>query len=92
MNAPIYYVGGSKGGVGKSTPAFALIDYLTARDKSVLLLETDNANPDVYKDAAHEKAGFVCKAVNIDVAEGWIELVTLCGENPGHAAVVNAAA
>jgi hypothetical protein len=93
MNAPIYYVGGSKGGVGKSTLAFALIDYLTAREKKVLLLETDNANPDVYKaHTPHESAGLVCKALNLDAAEGWIELVNLCGENPGHAAVVNAAA
>jgi hypothetical protein len=88
-----HYAGGSKGGVGKSTLAFALIDYLTAREKNILLLETDNANPDVYKThKAHESTGLVCKAANLDAAEGWIELVNLCGENPGHAAVVNAAA
>ena len=28
MNAQIFYVGGSKGGVGKSKMSFALIDYL----------------------------------------------------------------
>ena len=28
MNAPIYYIGGSKGGVGKSKFSFSLIDYL----------------------------------------------------------------
>ena len=33
MNAPIFYVGGSKGGVGKSKLSFALIDYLTTREK-----------------------------------------------------------
>ena len=47
MNAPIFYIGGSKGGVGKSKMAFALIDYLKERGQSLLLLETDNANPDV---------------------------------------------
>ena len=31
MNAPSYHVGGSKGGVGKSKLAFALIDYLTGQ-------------------------------------------------------------
>ena len=31
MNAPILYIGGSKGGVGKSSLAFALVDYLIAR-------------------------------------------------------------
>ena len=43
MNAPIYYVGGSKGGVGKSKLAFALIDYLKEREQQILLLETDSA-------------------------------------------------
>ncbi len=36
MNAPIYYVGGSKGGVGKSKLAFALIDYLTEKENKIL--------------------------------------------------------
>jgi hypothetical protein len=93
MNAPIFYVGGSKGGVGKSMVASALVDYLSAREKNVLLLETDNANPDVYKaHLPHENAALVCKLVNLDFAEGWIELVNFCDENPGHVAVVNSAA
>jgi hypothetical protein len=93
MNAPIFYVGGSKGGVGKSMVASALIDYLIAREKNILMLETDNANPDVYKaHLPHENAAFVCKLVNLDSAEGWIELVNLCDENPGHVAVINSAA
>ncbi len=49
MNAPIYYIGGSKGGVGKSIVAFAFIDYLIGKGIKVLLVETDNSNPDVYK-------------------------------------------
>jgi hypothetical protein len=93
MNAPIYYIGGSKGGVGKSKLAFALIDYLLAREKNVLLLETDSSNPDVYKAHQPQKnAALVCKPVNLDHADGWIELVNDCDENPGHIAVVNSAA
>lgn len=34
MNAPILYIGGSKGGVSKSSLAFALVDYLIAREKT----------------------------------------------------------
>jgi hypothetical protein len=93
MNTPVLYVGGCKGGVGKSMVASALVDYLSAREKNVLLLETDNANPDVYKaHLPHENAALICKPVNLDFAEGWIELVNFCDENPGHVAVVNSAA
>jgi hypothetical protein len=93
MNAPIYYVGGSKGGVGKSKLTFALIDYLIAREKNVLLLETDTANPDVWKaHQPHENTALVCKLVSLDSAEGWIELVNYCDEHPGHAALINSAA
>ncbi|WP_346773703.1 hypothetical protein [Desulfovibrio sp. ZJ369] len=42
INASIFYVGGSKGGVGKSKVSFALIDSLLADGKKVLLLESDN--------------------------------------------------
>ena len=93
MNGAILYVGGSKGGVGKSMMAFALIDYLKERGRSVLFLETDNANPDVFKaHQPHENETLVCKPVNLDVAEGWIELVNLCDAHPGHVAVINSAA
>jgi len=93
MNAPIYYVGGSKGGVGKSKLAFALIDYLAERKHTILLLETDNANPDVFKaHQPHASESLVCKTVNLDAAEGWIELVNQCDAFPGHAAVINSAA
>ena len=93
MNAPIYYVGGSKGGVGKSKLAFALIDYLKEREQNVLLLETDSANPDVFKaHQPHENEALICKPVNLDAAEGWIELVNHCDAFPGHVAVINSAA
>jgi len=93
MNAPIYYVGGSKGGVGKSKLAFALIDYLKEREQNVLLLETDSSNPDVWKaHHGYESPVLVCKPINLDVAEGWIELVNHCDEYPGHITVINSAA
>ena len=93
MNAAIYYVGGSKGGVGKSMMSFALIDYLRCQKKNVLLLETDNSNPDVWKaHHEHESPALVCKPINLDTAEGWIELVNHCDAFPEHIAVVNSAA
>ena len=41
----VFYVGGSKGGVGKSLFSFALVDYLLNRNANVLLVDTDTDNP-----------------------------------------------
>ena len=94
MRMPIIYVGGSKGGVGKSKMCYALIHFLTSNEKNkVLLVETDTSNPDVYK--AHSRddlPSIVCKQVNLDVSDGWIELVNLADEMPDHHIVINSAA
>lgn len=93
MNTPMYYVGGSKGGVGKSKLSFALIDYLITLEKKVLLLETDTSNPDTYKTHhPHEKDNMICKIIDLDVSEGWIKLVNYADEFPEHVAVINSAA
>ena len=71
MNAPIYYVGGSKGGVGKSLMAFALIDYLASHGNKILLIESDNSNPDVYKaHQPHQNETLVCEIMDLDSADG----------------------
>ena len=93
MNAPIFYVGGSKGGVGKSKVSFALIDYLLDDGKKVLLLESDTSNPDVFKaHQPHENDTLVCREADLDSADGWIELVNIAAEFPKHCMVVNSAA
>lgn len=66
---PIYLVGGSKGGVGKSFVALALADYLLRRDIHAALVETDTSNPDVMKAVQDEMR---CIAYNLDDADGWI--------------------
>lgn len=94
MNAPIFYVGGSKGGVGKSHMSFALIDYLTEHGCKILIVETDTSNPDVFK--AHvnleEENDLVCRQLNLDEADGWIELVNLADQFSDHVIVINSAA
>ena len=93
MNATMFYIGGSKGGVGKSKVSFALIDYLMSNGHKVLLLESDTANPDVYKaHLGHANEGLVCKLTNLDEAEGWIELVNFADAYPEHVMVINSAA
>ncbi|AXL51157.1 protein mobD [Paraburkholderia caffeinilytica] len=86
---PIYLVGGSKGGVGKSFVALALVDYLLRRDIHAALVETDTSNPDVMKAVQDEMR---CVAYNLDDADGWIGLVNFCDEQRDAVIVVNTAA
>jgi hypothetical protein len=85
----ILWVGGSKGGVGKSMTTFAALDYLMSEEVPAALVECDNANPDVfraYKDVVP------CERVDLDEADGWIHLVNLCDGKRGSTIVVNTAA
>jgi hypothetical protein len=86
---PIYLVGGSKGGVGKSFVSLALADYLQRQDIHVTLVETDTSNPDVMKSVQDEMH---CIAYGLDEADGWIGLVNFCDEHRDAAVIVNTAA
>lgn len=93
MNAPIYYVGGSKGGVGKSKMSFALIDYLIDHQKKVLLIESDNSNPDVFKaHEPHKSENLACEIMDLDSSDGWLDLVDCVEDYPEHIMVINSAA
>ena len=89
----VFYVGGSKGGVGKSLFSFALVDYLLDRNANVLLVDTDTDNPDVFK--AHKKLALpnlLCRLNSLDDADGWADLLDTVQNYPDHAVVINAAA
>lgn len=74
-NEDIFFVGGSKGGVGKSFVACALLDYLrNQRQQKPFLVESDTSNPDVWKN--YEKLTDH-KLLNLDVVDGWMALVDL---------------
>lgn len=63
-------VDGSKGGVGKSVVAAAVIDTIVHHlGKKVLIVEADTANPDIMK--AH--GGMPCIALNLDRDAGFID-------------------
>lgn len=86
---PIYLVGGSKGGVGKSMVTLALADYLQRQGIHAALLETDTSNPDVMKALRDE---INCAAYDLDDADGWIGFVNFCDAHQGAAVIVNTAA
>lgn len=89
LTYPIYMIGGSKGGVGKSIVTMALLDYLANAGENVLLVETDTANPDVWK---CYRDIFPCEMIDLDEADGWINLVNLCESKPDTIVVINTAA
>ncbi len=88
---PIYYVSGDKGGVGKSIVSLSLLDHLHQQGHSILFIETDTSNPDVWR--CYEKtAAMESKLLLLDQADGWIALVNLCADFADRVVVVNTAA
>lgn len=89
--APVVVVGGCKGGAGKSLTTLAVVDFLRQRGVPLLLVETDTSNPDVWRMHRGED-GLIVAALDLDEAEGWIDLINLCDEYPERVAVINTAA
>jgi hypothetical protein len=85
----LYWIGGSKGGVGKSLVSMATVDHLMERSEKVLLVECDTSNPDVWKTY---RSVTQTELINLDEADGWIQLVNVCDTNPESVVVVNTAA
>ena len=89
MAKMICFIGGSKGGVGKSMATMATLDYLQQQGESVLLIETDTSNPDVWK---AYKDSVDTALINLDEADGWAELANTCERTPDSVVVINTAA
>jgi cellulose biosynthesis protein BcsQ len=85
----VYYVGGGKGGVGKSLASTALIYKLHKLGLNPTLVESDTLNPDVLKSHQTE---IECLALDLDKKDGWIELVNLAANGSSKPIVVNSAA
>jgi hypothetical protein len=85
----ILWIGGSKGGVGKSMTTMAAIDHLVSEDAQVVLVECDNANPDVYR---AYKDIVPTERADLDEADGWIHLINVCDGHAGATIIVNTAA
>jgi hypothetical protein len=85
----IYVIGGSKGGVGKSLVAMAVVDRLLECGEKVLLLDADTSNPDVWKCYRDHVAN---ETMSLDDADGWIQLVNVCDTRRDSVVVVNTGA
>ena len=67
----------------------AVLDYLHDQGETLLLIESDTSNPDVFKNYGECVATHL---LDLDAAEGWIQLVNLCESNPDSVVVINTAA
>lgn len=86
----IYIIGGGKGGVGKSAVVFALVDLLLVKGEKVVLVESDDSNPDTYKSLN----GVVTSAAicSLDDEAGYIKLTDTIADNEDACIVINTAA
>jgi hypothetical protein len=90
----LVYVGGSKGGTGKSLVCMALVDYFrkTFPRDELLLIETDSSNPDVGR--LYQKAEGVLSVgmvLNEDDS-GWMEMIDKIDETSARHVIINSMA
>jgi hypothetical protein len=88
MTEPIFFIGGSKGGVGKSVVSGALIDYLKTQNIDPLLVESDTSNPDVWKTYQESTKAHL---LDLDKVDGWMALVDMAESNPEQPFVISTA-
>jgi hypothetical protein len=62
---------------------------LQEQGESVLLIESDTSNPDVWKNYGE---CVETQLLDLDEADGWIQLVNLCDSKPDSVVVINTAA
>jgi hypothetical protein len=89
----LFYVGGSKGGVGKSLLSLTLVQYLIDKYGDIInihLIETDDSNPDVGR--VYRGSIPVSTAILDENVNGWLRLSKIIEENPNSLFVVNSAA
>lgn len=86
----IYIIGGGKGGVGKSAVVFALVDLLLAKGEQVILVESDDSNPDTYKSLNEVvTSAVIC---SLDDEAGYIKLTDTIADHMDACIVINTAA
>jgi hypothetical protein len=93
MKDTIFYVGGGKGGVGKSMASMTLVQFLIDQygdSKTIYLVETDDSNPDagrVYRGKIP-----VTNAILDEDEKGWILVTSLIERSRDTLFVINSAA
>lgn len=95
---PIYFVLGPKGGVGKTTTAIGLIDYLSEKGETPIVIDADTRNTDLYKTFVRKAdgGGIVpregiadTKTFNLDIQNGWAAIVDYLDAHRDSPIVIN---
>ena len=93
MKDTIFYVGGGKGGVGKSMLSIVLVQFLIDRygqSKAIHLVETDESNPDVGR--IYNNVIPVSNALLDENEKGWILTANVIEQSRNALFVINSAA
>lgn len=94
----VIFIGGSKGGVGKSLMAMIILYYFILTGKKPILIETDTDNPDVLKAYSTKENGeFIGKSCdvftcNMDKDTGWEKMLDIINDNPDRPIIINSGA
>jgi hypothetical protein len=93
MKDTIFYIGGGKGGVGKSMISLTLVQFLIDRygeEKTIHLIETDESNPDVGR--VYKGKIPVATLILDENEKGWIVMAQLIEQSRDTLFVINSAA
>ncbi|MBN3815222.1 P-loop NTPase [Paraburkholderia sp. Se-20369] len=83
---PVIILHGDKGGVGKSTYACVLADWMLKREIPAALVDGDTRNPDVSRMFADSMP---TTQANLRIHEGWMDLVDFTMAHPDRAVVIS---
>jgi hypothetical protein len=90
----LIYVGGSKGGTGKSIVCMALVDYVrkTFPQDEILLIETDSSNPDVGR-LYRQTKGIISNGLLLNEDDsGWMRMVDDIAKTSARHIIINSMA
>jgi len=93
MRDTIFYVGGGKGGVGKSMVSLTLIQFLIDKfgdSKTIHLVETDESNPDVGR--VYKGKIPITNVILDENQKGWILMAGIIENSFDTIFVINSAA
>ena len=86
MKTKIIFIHGDKGGVGKSTTAQSVADYLITQEEPVAIIDADTSNPDV----ARMFDGYVdTQNINLRNENGWMDAMDFIKAHMGQNIVIN---
>ena len=90
----LVYVGGSKGGTGKSMVCMALMNYFRNRfpKDEIMLVETDSSNPDVGR-LYRKTEGVISRGLFLNEEDSaWMTMVDAIAQTPARHIIINSMA